>query len=401
MSDDTPRFDLVPSDLSQRDFVHQIRSSFALVQQHDTAAAAWFYQHFLTANPRYRKYFSNDPVLIQRRLFQAFERIVADIDRLESFLPYVRRLALRHRKFGLRESHYQAFGASLFATMREFTGDQWTEQTEAAWEAGYGLVASVMLAATAEADQTTPPYWEAEVVGHELMAAEIARLTLRVRQDPARPGHYAFKAGQYAALETAGLVRTWRDFSFSGAPKAADEVEFQIQGGRTGGVSDALVNATAVGDRLRIAAAEGELSFPGPDRVGRLLAMAHGTGAAPIFALAQAATQTGDRRPLSVILVTEGEPHYLTASFEELAAEHGALSVEEVTGDPLAAVRAHAIAAGDDTVIGGMAKSSANPRAATGLGAVLVGPSSLIESCRTALLRAGVSPDDISSDLFG
>ncbi|HEV2639780.1 MAG TPA: globin domain-containing protein [Actinocrinis sp.] len=386
--EDGDRFDLDQADsaglvLSQRELVLEIRSSFALVQPHDVEVAAWFYQHFLTANPRYRKYFSNDPAVIQRRLFLAVERIVADLDRLDVFLPYLRRLALRHRKFGLRPAHYQAFGTSLLATLRHFAGDRWTERSEAAWETGYGLVASVMLAAVDEADQQTPAFWEAEVTGHEVLSAGIAQLTLRLRQDRDRPGPYVFRAGQYAAIETPGLVRTWRDFSFSGTPKADGEVEFQIQAGRPGGISDLLVNATAVGDRVRIAAAEGELAFPGPARALRLVAVAHGTGAAPIFALIQAMAATGDLRPLTVLLVTEGQPHYLAGPFERLAAEHGSLTVEHLIGDPAAAVRAHALAVEGTR------------------GAVLVGPSPLVESCRTALVRGGVEPGDISSDLFG
>lgn len=388
MSDNLTRFDLDQADsagsvLSQRELIQEIRSSFAVVQPYDAAAAAWFYQHFLTANPRYRKYFSNDPAVIQRRLFLAIERIVADLDRLDVFLPYLRRLALRHRKFGLRQSHYQAFGVSLLATLREFSGPRWTERTEAAWETGYGLVASVMLAAADEADQAAPAFWEAEVIGHRLLAGGIAQITFRLRQDRRRPGPYRFRAGQYAAIETPQLDRTWRDFSFSAGPKAADEVEFQIQAGRPGGVSDTLVNATAVGDRVRIAAAEGDLALPEPDRTRRLLAVAHGTGAAPIYALAQAAAESGDLRPLTVLLVTEGEPHYLAGPFGQLAAEHGALAVEQLVGDAAAAVRAHALAA----------EGAA--------GAVLVGPSPLVETCRTALLRAGVDAADISSDLFG
>jgi ferredoxin-NADP reductase/hemoglobin-like flavoprotein len=388
MTDDVDRFDLKQADsagtvLSQRELVHEIRSSFALVQPYDAAAAAWFYEHFLTANPRYRKYFSNDPAVTQRKLFLAVERIVADLDRLDIFLPYLRRLALRHRKFGLRSAHYQAFGVSLLATLREFAGPQWTERTEAAWETGYGLVASVMLAAVQEADQLAPPFWDAEVVGHELLGPGIAQVTFRLRQDRDRPGPYTFRAGQYAAIETAGLVRTWRDFSFSGGPKAADEVEFQIQAGWPGGVSDVLVNATAIGDRVRIAAAEGELAFVGPTRALRLLAVAHGTGAAPIYALVHSMAAAGDLRELTVLLVTEGEQHYLAGHFGQLVAEHPGLTVEHLVGDPAAAVRAHALAV------------------AGARGAVLVGPSPLVESCRTALLRGGVEAENISSDLFG
>jgi ferredoxin-NADP reductase/hemoglobin-like flavoprotein len=367
----------------QDDLIAEIRESFALIEPYGVEAAAWFYEHFFAANPRYRKYFSGEPAAQQRRLFQSVQRIVGDLDRLDEFLPYLRRLALRHRKFGLRSAHYQAFGASLLATVAQYCGPQWTERTNAAWEAGYGLVADVMIEAAAEEDAAAPPYWEAEVVAHELLADGIASITVRPVEDRRLPGAYEFRAGQYAAVETAALVRVWRDFSFANAP-GNGEVEFHVQTGRPGGVSEVLVHQTDVGDRLRIATAEGELAFPEPERTARLLAVAHGTGAAPVRALIEAAIAEGDLRPTTVLLVSEDGPHYLTESFDALAEAHGELIVEEVVGDPLAAVRAHGTATGPGGVCG----------------AVLVGPSTLVDACRTALLAAGVDPADVSSDLF-
>ncbi len=369
---------------TQDELVAEIRESFALIEPHGPAAAAWFYQHFLGANPRYRKYFSDEPANQHRRLFQAVRRIVGDLDRLEVFLPYLRRLALRHRKFGLRAAHYQAFGASLLATVAHFCGPRCTERTIAAWETGYGLVANVMLEAAAEADAAAPPYWEAEIVAHEALTDDIARIVARPLEDPGLPGAYRFRAGQYAAVETAALPRVWRDFSFARRPEN-DEIEFHVQFGGHGGVSEVLVHQTAVGDRMRVAEAEGELAFPEPDRTARLLAVAHGTGAAPVYALVEDAIVEGDRRPTTVLLVSDGGTHYLADGFRALADKHGELTVEEIVGAPLAAVRAHSVVgagSGEDC------------------GAVLVGPSAMVEECRSALLAAGVAADDISSDLF-
>ncbi|HEU5332044.1 MAG TPA: globin domain-containing protein [Actinocrinis sp.] len=374
------------ADWSQAELIAEIRESFAVVQPRGTEAAAWFYDHFFAANPRYRKYFSGDPEAQHRRLFQAVRRIVDDLDRLDEFLPYLRRLALRHRKFGLRAAHYDAFGTSLLATLAQFCGPRWTDRAADAWVTGYGLVADVMLGAAADEDAARPPYWEGEIVEHAMLADDIARVVVRPLEDPERPGPYAFAAGQYAAVECGELVRVWRDFSFAAAPESGSGlgVEFHIQSGRAGGVSEALVRRTAVGDRIRIAAAEGELAFPGAVRADRLLAVANGTGAAPVLALLEAALAHGDMRPATLVLVSESGPHYLAERFEELAAKHGALTVEEVDGDTLAAVRAHGAATGPGGVCG----------------AVLVGPSAMVEACREALIRAGVDPTDISSDLF-
>ncbi len=371
------------ADWTQEDLVAEIRESFALIEPYGAEATAWFYEHFFTANPRYRKYFSSEPGAQRRRLFQSVQRIVADLDRLDEFLPYLHRLALRHRKFGLRAAHYQAFGASLLATVAQYCGPQWTERTNAAWEAGYGLVATVMLEAAAEADALAPPYWEAEVVGHELLGTGIARITAKVLEDPRLPGEYAFRAGQFAAVETAAAPRVWRDFSFANAP-GNGEIEFHVQSVRPGGVSEVLVGGTSVGDRLRVAAAEGDLGFPRPERATRLLAIAHDTAAAPVYALAAAAVAEQDGRPLTVLLVSEQGPHYLADAFRTLAEAHADLTVEQAEGTSVAAVRAHAVAR----------------EPAGALGALLVGPSAMVEECRKSLLAAGVDPADVSSDLF-
>ncbi|WP_246508236.1 globin domain-containing protein [Actinocrinis puniceicyclus] len=373
---------------SQEDLIAEIRESFALIEPYGAEAAAWFYEHFFAANPRYRKYFSSEAAAQHRRLFQAVQRIVGDLDRLDEFLPYLRRLAVRHRRFGLRTAHYQAFGVSLLAAVARYCGPQWTERTRAAWEAGYGLVATVMLEAAAEADASGPAYWEAEVTAHEKLVDGVVRVVVKPVADSRfsgqeHNGEYRYAAGQYASVETAALPRVWRDFSFATRP-CGGEVEFHVQLTGTGGVSEVLVNQTAVGDRLRLAAAEGELAFPGPQHDCQLLAVAHGTGAAPVHALIQQAIAEGDRRPLTVVLASDDGPHYLAGALRELAAQHGQLTVEEVVGDPLAAVRAHGAAT----------------EAAGACGAVIVGPGALVDQCRGALLAAGVDPQAISSDLF-
>jgi NAD(P)H-flavin reductase/hemoglobin-like flavoprotein len=386
--------------LTAADSIREIRESFAVIEPHGAEATAWLYEHFFTFNPRYHKLFAGVAVAgeftsQQRRLFQAVRGIVADLDHLDLFLSQLRRLALRHRKYGLRAAHYEAFGRSLLATVECFAAPVWTERTRAAWEAGYGLVASVMLEATAEANATTAPYWEAEVVEHEMLTGQIARLAARVFEDPHLPGAYSLEVGQYAALETPALIRVWRDFSFAAPPRPDGLVEFHIQAGRSGGVSEALVRRTAVGDRLRIAAAQGELAFPSAARAGRppvdhLVSVTHGTGAAPVAALIEAAIATGDRRPVDVLLVVDADDgsdeHYLAGHFAQLAARHGALRVEQVTGDPLPVLRAR------------MTAAAAGP--AERCGAVLVGPGAMIDACRELLVSAGVDHRDVASDLF-
>ena len=371
----------------QPELLNEIRASFALIEPHAPEASAYFYEHFFAQNPRYRKLFTGDPSAQQRRLFQAVARIIADFDDLDDFLPYLRRLALRHRKFGLRPAHYQAFGESMLATIERFTGPAWTDLTRQAWEAGFGLVASVMQEAATEAEEQSPPYWEAEVIAHELLAEDVARIEVQVLQDPDRPGPYRYNAGQYASLEAANAPRVWRDFSFASMDTGQSRIAFHIQAGRSGGVSHLLVHDTHEGDRMRVAAAEGELGFAAAAQT--LVAVAHGTGAAPVSGLVEALIAAGDRRPLSVLLVTPdhgpGSPaeHYLAKHLEEQAARHGALEVY-VVGESALAQTARVLLV----------------REKPWQAAVLVGPSVLIDHCRAELLAAGTAPEAIATDQF-
>ena len=371
----------------QPELLAEIRSSFALIEPQAPQASAWFYEHFFAQNPRYRKLFTGDPAAQQRRLFQAVARIIADFDDLDDFLPYLRRLALRHRKFGLRPAHYQAFGESILATVEEFTGPAWTDLTRVAWEAGFGLVAAVMQETAAEAEEQAPPYWEAEVIAHEPLAADIARIEVRVLQDPDRPGPYHYRAGQYASLEMASLPRVWRDFSFASMDTGENTVELHIQAGRSGGVSRLMVHETAVGDRMRIAGAEGELAFTADAET--LVAVAHGTGAAPVAGLVAAAIEADDRRPLCVLLVTPDQgqggraEHYLAGHFAELAERHGALELIVVGESHIAETAREVLAPKQPWQ-----------------SAVLVGPSVLIDHCRAELTAAGTPPEAIATDQF-
>ena len=365
----------------------EIRGSFALIEPHAPQAAAWFYEHFFAHNPRYRKIFSGDPAVQQRRLFQAVSRIIADFDDLDAFLPYLRRLALRHRKFALRPAHYIAFGDSMMATIEAFTGPAFTERTRVAWEAGFGLVASVMQECAAEAEALAPPYWEAEVLEHEMLSPEIARLRVRVLQDPDRPGPYNYRAGQYAGLESANNPRVWRDFSFASVDTDENLVDFHIQAGRAGGLSRMLVHETNAGDRLRISGSEGDLGFP--PEAERLVAVAHGTGAAPVAGLVQELVNEGDARELCVLLVVEDptpgfeSQHYLSEHFADLARRHGAMRVLTVAESRIAETAREVLA-------------PERPWQA----AVLVGPSVLIDFCRAELVDAGTSPDAVATDQF-
>lgn len=94
--------------------------------------------------------------------------------------------------------------------MRRFAARIWTEETEAAWTEAYAMASRIITDAAAA--ETTPPWWLAEVIGHEPRCRDLAVLTLR----PSQP--MDFVPGQHVTVQTARWPRVWRRFSIGNAP---------------------------------------------------------------------------------------------------------------------------------------------------------------------------------------
>ncbi len=60
-------------------------------------------------------------------------------------------MAQRHTGYGVKPEHYTAVGESLSWTLEKGLGKDWTPEVKEAWETCYGLLASIMITASAEA----------------------------------------------------------------------------------------------------------------------------------------------------------------------------------------------------------------------------------------------------------
>lgn len=82
-----------------------------------------------------------------------------------SLVPFLQDLGRDHRKFNVLPEHYPAVGDALIATLRHFSGAEWTPELEQNWLEAYTVIVDVMQAA-ADADNT-PATWQARVIGYE------------------------------------------------------------------------------------------------------------------------------------------------------------------------------------------------------------------------------------------
>ncbi|WP_380283248.1 globin domain-containing protein [Kitasatospora purpeofusca] len=236
------------------------------------------YTFMFRRRPFLRALFPESMEFQQVHLERMFEYLIEHLhqpDRLSSTLA---QLGRDHRKLGVRPVHYEAFEEALCEAIRHRSGAQWTAELEAAWVRMLRFAVRSMVAG-AESALTEPPYWHATVVGHERRRADLAVVRVRTGEP------YPYRAGQYGTVEHPLLPHTWRQYSMGCAPRSDNELEFHVRRTGPGGVSEALVEHTAVGDRLRLGPPRGTL-MP-EDDTRDLLLVAGGTGLAPMKAIVE------------------------------------------------------------------------------------------------------------------
>jgi NAD(P)H-flavin reductase len=266
-----------------------LEKSWDLVSQYGDQVPLFFYSTLFLGHPYTRAMFPVSMAAQRDRLVGALGRVVSQVDDLDAVRPMLQRLGRDHRKFAVVRDHYPAVGDALLATLEHFCGSQWTEELAQDWRVAYALVSQLMIEA-ADAAADTPAWWEATVVAHERRTIDVAVLTVRPE------GKLSYQPGQSVALESPLRPRVWRYFSPASLPDDSGCFDLHVRLIDGGAVSTALVQATQVGDSLRLGAPVGRrLTIEGHHH--DLLLIAGGTGLAPMKALlAQVAAEGGNRR---------------------------------------------------------------------------------------------------------
>ncbi len=237
----------------------------------------FFYSTLFLTHPQLREMFPAGMSAQRDKLVRALGTVVSNVDDLDSAVPFLQQLGRDHRKFAVTAEHYPAVGQALLATLEHFLHDDWTPDLAADWGAAYKLVADVMTAAAGEDEQSSPPWWNAEVLRHERRTLDIAVLTLRTDQP------LKWLPGQSIAVETELRPRVWRYYSPATPPRDDHLLELHVRMVDGGAVSSALVQAVTAGDVLRLGAPVGSrLTL---DHGNDVVLVSGGTGFAPMKAL--------------------------------------------------------------------------------------------------------------------
>ena len=127
-----------------------IQTSWTKVLPISEKAAELFYGKLFELDPKVKSLFKGDMKEQGRKLMAILNTAVNSLNDVESIVPALQDMGKRHVDYGVKDEDYDTVGAALIWTLETGLGDDFTEDTKAAWLAVYTLVADTMKAAAAE-----------------------------------------------------------------------------------------------------------------------------------------------------------------------------------------------------------------------------------------------------------
>jgi len=131
--------------------VKLIRSSFASVLPSAEDAGKLFYARLFALDPALRPLFKGDIAEQSRSLMRMIAVAVNSLDRLETIVPALKALGVRHAGYGVADADYETVGEALLWTLQQRLGESFTPETAEAWSAAYGVLAQTMQSAARDA----------------------------------------------------------------------------------------------------------------------------------------------------------------------------------------------------------------------------------------------------------
>jgi NAD(P)H-flavin reductase/hemoglobin-like flavoprotein len=361
-----------------------IRDTFAHVAEAGDDAAAYFYAWLFLRRPKLRDLFPPAMDEQRDRLFRALGRIVESLSTPEEMARYLSQLGRDHRKYGVTPDMYDAVGEALIGTLRAFAESAFTGEAEEAWTQTFAAAAALMIRAAEEDALVAPAHWTAEVVKVDLLASDIAIVTLA--PDRVLP----YEPGQHLTLQTPRWPHVWRPYSIACRPREDGLITLHVKAVPGGWVSRALVHHTDVGDDLILGPAMGTMTL---EPAGRrdLLCIAGGTGLAPIKAIVEQAVRDSATTPRQIYLFYGARKRaqlYDLKDLWRLADAYHGLHLAPVTSDDPAF----------DGMQGNVGRVAARYMPHRDCEAYVAGPAEMVRETIRVLTRSGIPRERVHYD---
>ncbi len=217
------------------------------------------------------------------------------------------------------------------------------------------------------------------------MTHDIRRIGLEI----VAGGPFSFSAGQYCGVTFADLAP--RDYSMANTPDQ-EGIEFHVRHVAGGASSVHVAERLAVGEAVAVEGPFGTSWLREAHR-GTIIALAGGSGLAPIKSMVERALDLGMAQHIRLYFgVRDERDLYLEDHFRALTARHTNLAFIPVLSEPSGTTERrtgfvhHAVAAD----LGDL----------DGCKAYLAGPPPMVEAATALLLERGMRRDDVHADAF-
>ena len=106
-----------------------------------------FYSKLFLDHPELRSMFPKQMDDQYKKLIDMLSSMVARLENMEGLRQGITDMAKRHVGYGVQPKHYAMVGAALLWTLEKGLGNDWDEETAAAWGTCYGIIADSMMTA--------------------------------------------------------------------------------------------------------------------------------------------------------------------------------------------------------------------------------------------------------------
>src|SRR5215204_5170017 len=106
-----------------------------------------FYTKLFFDAPYLKRLFSENQKEQSKKLVLMLNMIIARLEKLDELRQDIVRLAIQHKRYGVKDVHYDLVGNALLWTLKTALGRDWNSETEQAWNRCYVMLASTMIEA--------------------------------------------------------------------------------------------------------------------------------------------------------------------------------------------------------------------------------------------------------------
>ncbi|MEZ9230640.1 globin family protein [Vibrio amylolyticus] len=124
-----------------------IQDSFSKVAPIADTAAEIFYGKLFEYDPSLKRLFKSDMTSQGRKLMNTLGVAVKGLDDLESLVPVLEGIAIKHVRYGVKVDDYTPVGNALIYALKTGLGDEFDTKTRNAWVKIYSTIATVMRSA--------------------------------------------------------------------------------------------------------------------------------------------------------------------------------------------------------------------------------------------------------------